>query len=205
LQRELTDAFLRSVKPPGRGRTEITDTRCVGLVFRITDNGAKSWSYRYRAGKQVKRATIGGYPAIGLSDARRQADDMRRQASAGGDPAARKRQSRSSEKTFGALAKRFLAEHSKRHKRSHPADERNLRLHVLPRWRHRAYSGIKRADVIELLEGIVATGKGTLANRVQSLISTFFTFGMDADLVESNPCHRLRKRGSCRSQGSFFR
>jgi Tripartite tricarboxylate transporter family receptor len=33
------------------------------------------------------------------------------------------------------------------------------------------------------------------ANRVQSLVSTVFTFAVDAGLVEFNPCHRLRKRG----------
>jgi integrase len=38
-------------------------------------------------------------------------------------------------------------------------------------------------------------GTPTLANRVQSLISSVFTFAMDADLAEANPCHRLRKRG----------
>jgi integrase len=34
-----------------------------------------------------------------------------------------------------------------------------------------------------------------LANRIQSLVSSVFTFGMDAAVVETNPCHRLKKRG----------
>jgi integrase len=120
---------------------------------------------------------------------------MRKEVAAGGNPARRKQHDRSQDKTFGALAKRYLAEHAERKKRSHKADERNLRKHVLPYWRNRSYAGIKRADVIELVERIVTAGKGTLANRVQSLISSVFTFAMDADLVEANPCHRLRKRG----------
>jgi integrase len=66
---------------------------------------------------------------------------------------------------------------------------------VLPKWRNRPYSSIRRADVIELAEGLVAAGKPTLANRVHSLISGIFTFAMDAALLESNPCHRLKKRG----------
>ena len=59
----------------------------------------------------------------------------------------------------------------------------------------RAYASIKRADVIELVEDLVSNGTPTLANRIQSLISTVFTFALDAGLVEFNPCHRLRKRG----------
>lgn len=97
--------------------------------------------------------------------------------------------------TFGALAARYLAEHSRRHKRSHKADERNLRKHILPKWGSRRFDTIKRGDVIALVEGLVTNGKPVLANRVQSLVSGIFTFGMDAAVCESNPCHRLKKRG----------
>ena len=54
---------------------------------------------------------------------------------------------------------------------------------------------VRRADVIELVEGIVTAGKPVLANRVQSLISSIFSFALDADLLSANPCARLRKRG----------
>jgi integrase len=197
VQRPLTDAFLRSMKPPPTGRLEISDVRCAGLVFRVTPNGIKSWSFRFRATGRLARATIGQYPAIGLTAARARADAMRQEVAAGGNPAERRRQDRAGAgtKTFSALAERYLAEHARRKKRSHKADERNLRKHVLPYWGNRAYAGIKRADVIERLEALVTAGKPTLANRVQSLISSVFTFAMDADLVEANPCHRLRKRG----------
>ena len=122
---------------------------------------------------------------------------MRRDVANGINPAARKQQDRATagEKSFGALAKRYLAEHAQRHKRSYKGDERNLRKHVLPRWQKRPYASIKRGDVIELVEGLVTAGTPTLANRVQSLVSTVFTFALDAGLVEFNPCHRLRKRG----------
>jgi integrase len=198
LHKVLTDAFLRLVKPPAAGRHEFRDAGCRGLVLRITAGGVKSWSFRFRdaAGKQ-SRATIGEYPTVGLKRARSRADAMRRLVSEGGNPVEQKRAERAggAAKTFGALAERYLAEHSRRHKRSHKADERNLRKHVLPQWRGRAFAGIKRADVIELVERLISAGKPTLANRVQSLVSAIFTFAMDAALVEGNPCHRLRKRG----------
>jgi integrase len=199
VQRQLTDAFARSVKPPTSGRLEITDTRCVGLVFRVTPNGIKSWSFRFRdrTSGRLARATIGQYPAIGLTAARASADEMRRDVASGGNPAEGKKQDRATAgaKSFGALAARYLAEHSRRHKRSYAADERNLRKHILPRWQNRSYASITRGDVIELIEGLVTAGKPTLANRVQSLLSGIFSFGLDADLVEANPCYRLRKRG----------
>src|SRR4051812_5761144 len=97
--------------------------------------------------------------------------------------------------TFAALAHRYLQEHSRRFKRSTAADERNLRLHVLPSWGKRRYDEIQRRDVIALCEGMIAAGTATNANRVQALISSIFSFAVDADLIGTNPCLRLRKRG----------
>jgi hypothetical protein len=100
-----------------------------------------------------------------------------------------------SQRAFSAIAERFMVEHSRRKKRSADGDDRNLNLHVLPKWKNRQIDDIRRADVIELVEGIVTAGKPVLANRVQSLISSIFSFALDADLLSANPCARLRKRG----------
>jgi integrase len=198
VQRKLTDRFLKAVKPPATGRLEINDLGCTGLAFRITSNNARSWSFRFRdaSGKQT-RATIGAYSNVGLFDARRIAADMRREVGQGGNPMLRKRQDRASagSKTFAALAQRYLIEYAERRKRSHARDARNLQKHVLPTWGSRPYASIRRADVIELIERLISADTPTLANRVQSLISGVFTFALDADLVEANPCHRLKRRG----------
>ena len=197
MQKVLTDAYLRTLSPPATGRLEITDTRCGGLVLRITNNGAKSWSFRFRdrTTQAPLRVTIGRYPDMGLAAARAAADGHRRAVSAGGNPAVARRLASGSDKSFGALADRYLNEYARRRKRSHLVDQRNLNNHVLPDWKNRAYASIKRADVIEMVEGLVSNGTPTLANRVQSLVSTVFTFALDAGLVDFNPCHRLKRRG----------
>jgi integrase len=198
MRRLLTDSFVKTAKPPAAGRVEISDMRCAGLVLRIAADGGKSWSFRFRTtnGKQT-RATIGAYPDIGLTAARSSATAMRKDVAEGKDPVEQKRAARTGNdaETFRGLAERYLVEHSRRHKRSSAADERNLRKHVLPKWGSRRFDTIKRGDVIALVEGLVTDGKPVLANRVQSLISGIFTFGMDAAVCEANPCHRLKKRG----------
>ncbi len=98
-------------------------------------------------------------------------------------------------RTFEALANRYLTEYARRKKKSAEHDERNLNLHVLPKWKDRDYTTLRRADVIELIEGILSDGKPVLANRVQSLVSVVFSFAVDSDLIDANPCTRLRKRG----------
>jgi len=72
-------------------------------------------------------------------------------------------------------------------------DERNLNLHVL----HDGYHGRSKtsgaADIIALVE--VCSGREPVSPiGFRSLISSLFSFALDADLVETNPCARLRKR-----------
>jgi integrase len=191
----LTDAQLRKIQPPARGLTEITDAGCRGLVFRVTAAGISSFSFRFRdrATGRSERLSLGRYPGVSLRDARRKADALRGEIDAGKNPAAHKRQA--SDRTFAALADRYLTEHAKRFKRSVDADERNLRVHILPYWGNRDFTAIERADVIALVERIITAGKPIAANRVQALISSIFSFAIDADLVKANPCARLRKRG----------
>jgi integrase len=168
-------------------------------VIRVTPAAAKTWSFRFRDPRSgvLTRATIGPYPEIALAAARERAIDLRRGVASGINPIEAKRRERelSQSRTFGALAERYLNEHARRFKKSAAADERNLRLHVLPKWAKRRFDEITRADVIELCEGMVAAGTQTNANRVQALISKIFAFGVDAGLLTVNPCQRLAKRG----------
>jgi integrase len=206
MRKALTDAFLRALKAPAHGRLEYADSSCRGLEFRITQAGARSWSYRYRApvtGK-LSRATIGPYPTVSLAVARLRADELRKGVAGGENPSETKRRAKREApgRTFKALSERYMKECARRPygkrlqaKRSADQDERNLNLHVLPKWRDRDYTVIRRADVIELVESLIASGKETLANRVQSLISGVFSFAVDSDLIDANPCTRLKKRG----------
>ena len=191
----LTDATVRSIQAPSAGRIEISDPACRGLELRITSTGAKTFAFRFRDrhSKRVERITIGRYPDVMLRDARRRADELRRETAAGRNPAIHKREAPA--RTFAALADRYLVEHARRFKRSADQDERNLRLHILPRWGRRDYAGIGRADVIALAEKLATAGKPILANRVQALVSSIFSFAVDAALLPTNPCLRLRKRG----------
>jgi integrase len=201
MRRLLTDAYCKAVKSPATGRIEIADLRCSGLAFRVTAKGARSWAFRFRDPTDGRplRATIGTYPDVSLSAARDRGDELRGMVAAGINPIEQKRKERvdAPARTFKALADRYLTEHAERKKRprSIEEDRRNLDKHILPKWKQRDYRNITRADVIELIEGMVTAGKPTAANRVHSLISKIFSFAINSDLLTVHPATRLDKRG----------
>jgi integrase len=202
MRRVLTDSYCKSAKAPIDGRLEVADLRCSGLAFRVTAKGARSWAFRFRdlTSRRSLRATMGLYPDMSLSAARERADALRSQVAAGVNPIEYKRKERldAPTRTFQALADRYLIEHAERKKRPRSVEEdrRNLDKHILPTWERRDYRKIARADVIELIEGIVTAGKPTAANRVHSLISKIFSFAINSDLLTLHPASRLDKRGS---------
>src|SRR6478609_9710622 len=86
LQKALTDAFIAKLAASSKGRIEVSDTRCTGLTLRVTTNGVKSWSFRFRAkgASAPSRVTLGTYPDLGLGKAREQASAMRSTLAEGG-------------------------------------------------------------------------------------------------------------------------
>jgi integrase len=201
MAKTLTDAFVKAIRTPSKARVEYADLRCIGLAVRVTASGVRSWCFRFRDPRSGRssRIGIGPYPAVTLSAARELAEVQRRVVAKGQNPVEVRRQERvkAPQKTFEALAARYMAEHADRHKRPRPAaeDRRNLDLHVLPRWRNRRYEDLRRADLIELVEGLVKDGKPTLANRVHALLSKIGAFAVDADLLVGNPFAGIKKRG----------
>jgi len=200
----LTDQVLRSVALPKAGkRRELIDARCSGLAFRVTDQGARSFSFRFRDPKtrRVGRVTLGPYPDLTLSKAREKADELRGQVANGINPAEVRKRERdtAASRSLGAVAARYIEEHAKRRNRPSTIEgaERNLNLHILPHFgKHRHIDSIERGDIVELTEKLIAAGTPVTANRVQTLIGTIYSFALDAGLTKGNPCSRLRKRGT---------
>lgn len=89
LAKQLTDKQIRDAKPGCRGSVKVSDTVWTladggGLLLRLTVGGTKSWQVRYRTADGKRGAVvIGDYPAMGLADARKRADEIHLAARAG--------------------------------------------------------------------------------------------------------------------------
>ena len=120
MAKTLTDAFVKAIRTPSKARVEYADLRCIGLAFRVTASGVRSWCFRFRDPRSGRssRIGIGPYPAVTLSAARELAEVQRRVVAKGQNPVEVRRQERvkAPQKTFEALAARYMAEHADRHK-----------------------------------------------------------------------------------------
>jgi integrase len=125
----LTDRQLAAIKPTTT-RVEYIDEKVPGLALRVTPNGAKSWTVRYRHRGRLRRLTLGSASLIPLVQARARVRDLLHDANKGADPATEKQTGRQAE-TIGDLAALYIEKWAKPRKRSWKADDNLLRNKVL--------------------------------------------------------------------------
>ena len=81
----LTDAHCRNaICPPDRKQARFTDAG--GLYLQVSPSGSKRWFYKYRPDGKEKQLALGGYPAVGLTAARKARDVAKMQCAQGCDP-----------------------------------------------------------------------------------------------------------------------
>ncbi len=207
-KKRFTDQSIERLRTPSSGRLELGDEICPGLLLRVTERGVKSFSVIYRvigeggvsasgrllAGKQ-HRLTLGRWPVVGLAEARERTREILAAATEGRDI----REERCAQNllrttnSVGSVAERFVRLHAKPNVKSWRNVQRILQLHVLPKWRDRPLREVRRSDVHELLDGLVAEGKVGTAREVRKHLSSLFNWAVDRELVSDNPVYGMTR------------
>lgn len=202
-----TDRELAALKPR-TARYERSVAQARGLSIIVYPNGCKTFVVRYAAPSGARRRlVIGDYPALSLAAARLQAAAHRLDVVGGGDPAAARMRARAEARSGESLAQ--LAEgywkaaalgiHGGRKRPLRPLTiERQKGLwntHIKPVLGACRYKDIRRADVREFMQGLVAAGKQSPASIacVGDVLRALFTYALHQDLVEANPTMGLTK------------
>jgi integrase len=136
-------------------------------------------------GNQV-RHTIGTYPIISLAEARYAARAILRDMQLGhvlDDDAPPLR-------TLGDVIPEFIEKHARPKNRDWRATQSMLQR-FQPLFRRRL-AEIKRADVVRILDSIIAEGKPYRANRVLAAIKKLFAWALDRGLIEVHPIFGLK-------------
>lgn len=189
-----TKKLIDALKPAPTGkRDEYRDSEVKGLCLRVTDKGSISFCVhrRVKNGK-VQRITIGQYPAISIEQARKRALQHISMLASGVSVADDLRRKRS-EMTFGDLFNLYYSLHSIQNKRSHKDDKRHYEMYLRKAIGGRKLSEIGRVDIGNLHAYITTKGSKMAANRVVSLVSSVFNWGINRGNCVLNPAARIKK------------
>lgn len=144
--------------PANKGKIDLFDANCKGLLLEVRASGGKTWYLRYTnsRGKQ-HQLRIAHASDMSLDQARRKADELRGQIALGIDPAAEKVTLRAVPTFANFMAERYMP-FVKGYKRSWMSDDSYLRNHLLPALGKKHLDEISKHDVIAFHHGMRAKG-----------------------------------------------
>jgi integrase len=213
MQKKLSDATLRNLKPPSSGRLEVWDTLLPGFGLRLSDKNSRSWQIMYRVGfgegRKQRRYKIGNAKVMSLADARKAAREALGKVERGIDPAAERMPIQGVQvnpDTFAAAAATYLAKYVQKNTRASTYREtkRIFDVDLVPAWAVRPVASLTRRDVEAVLDGIVERGAEVQANRVLARLRTFFNWAVDNEYLATSPVARMKPPAKEHSRDRAF-
>jgi len=190
----LTDVAIRALKPRDRPY-KAADAK--GLYLQVTPAGGKLWRLKYRVLGREKLLSLGAYPDVGLSEARKARDAAREMIAAGGDPAAQKRKDKvraleGAGHTFDVVAGEYI----EKKKREGAAEATTRKAEwfrsMLKPWIGREpIAGVDPQMLLEALLKIEARGHHETAIRARSFASRVFRYAVAGTRASSDPAALL--------------
>jgi integrase len=200
----LTDAFCRSAKPQAGKLTEFADTKERGLSLRVTPQGVKSRTFRYRTpANEQKRISLGRLDDVPLAAARAAVVAERAKLHSGQDPAAARRAAKQKAMQTGRLETvaevgiRYFTEAAAGRHRPNARQKRQSTLkseryyfdkHVLPRLGKEKLSDLTRARVQAFVSGGADEHAPSTARQCKVVLQGLYSFAIWQEIVVLNPC-----------------
>jgi integrase len=191
-----SDLTIKGLSPAAK-RVEYPDERVTGLYLVLQPSGARSWAVRYRVDGAPKKLTLGSYPAVDLTTARKRAQAAIGEVAGGKDPAAAKQASRTAARAASEaqadrvehVVGRFIERYAKNKTRDWRNTERMLKVDVVGRWGGKRLSQITKADIRAMLDAIaIGRKKPIQANRVFAQLRKLCAWAVQNDYIERSPC-----------------
>jgi len=190
----LTELQLKHMKPK-ESLYRVPDSG--GLCIEVRPNGNKYWRWRFQFQGKEQMLTIGKYPAIGLSKARKERDAARELVDIGKHPNREKkiikmRNIYNGENSFENIAKKWIEGRTFLNAKYAKQCEARMKEHVFPKIGMLPITEITIPDVVHVVESIAKTGTIETAKRMKQCISQVFRFASFRGLCTHNPAADLR-------------
>jgi integrase len=169
-----------------------------GLYLWVYLDGRKYWRMRYWQADKEKSLSIGVYPKVTLSDARKKREELRKQLEANLDPSAERkatnlRKKLSAENSFQAVALEWYNKQLHTWVQHHADDvKRRLESNIFPTLGKRPLDQIEAPELLQAIRKIEKRGSYDLAHRVLQVCGQVFRYGIASGRCTRNPSTDLR-------------
>lgn len=188
----LTDAKIRGLTPDPNKQYEIWDEKISGFGCRVSPGGSKAFVLTYRNKNGLsRRMTLGRYPLLSLSEARKKAFQNLSEVAKGNDPASEKKDRNSDKFQFAAIVDEFIELYAKPRNRSWRETERILKRDFVSRWAKRDIREIGKADLTKILDAI-AKQYPSAANHAYRAINKLFNWAVERSVIDISPSDGLK-------------
>lgn len=186
----LTIVQIKNAKPPtDRKFYKMYDGQ--NLYLRINKTGSKIWYFRYEIDGDEKLLSLGKFPGLNMSDARKKAREMHAMVLDGIDPSlVRKSNRKTNLDTFESVARAWHKERkststrrpwSKNHAR---VIIRRLEMYVFPQIGKIPIKKLTALELEKCLENISNQGKKETAVRIKSICHFIYKYAIKNELVK---------------------
>lgn len=190
MKKKLTPKTIDALPPATGKRYEVRDALLPGLHLRVSATGGKVFYLSTRVHGVMKRIKIGSWPVLTLHDAREKARTLLRSIELGRYMEKAPHETEQRTKTLGEIVPEFISLYAKQHTKDWKGSER-----VLLKFSSlfsRPIDQIKRADVVRVLDTIIAGGAPTRANRALAAIKKLMNWCIDRGMIETSPVAHLK-------------
>ncbi|HFB64600.1 MAG TPA: DUF4102 domain-containing protein [Aeromonadales bacterium] len=174
----LTSTGIKALKPKDK-KYRVTDGQ--GLMLEISPSGKKRWLYRFTQNGKRKTLTIGHYPAVSLSEARKARIELEGLIQKGLSP---KKKKLITLKEFGenyynniVIKDRKKPEHIRRY----------LLRDIYPALGDKEITKITTEDILAIIEVKKKKGSDAVALQLRNLMKRIFEYAISQQLVTHNP------------------
>jgi integrase len=189
MTRTLTPKTIDALPPAEGKRYEVRDRLLPGLHLRVSATGGKVFYVAKRLNGRMRRFKIGSYPILSLHDAREKARGLLRAIELGRYVEKTDEEARRTP-TLGEIVPQFIELYAKQRNRDWKGSESVL-LKFSSLY-SRQIDAIKRADVVRVLDLIIANGTPTRANRALAAFKKLMNWCVDRGVIEHSPVVHLR-------------
>ncbi len=197
----LTDAFISAAKPVNGKQVEYPDGKVPGLALRVSAQGKKAWTFRFRNKEgQQRRLSLGTYPAVPLVKARQMAVEALGETHDGKDPAQEKRDEKARAnlrviRTVSDLADDYFnAARLGRHRNeARPKRQSTLDMEegyfnrlIKPRFGAIGLPDVLRPDLQRFLDDL-GKSSPSAARQCRNIVRQMFNFAIRREIIDKNP------------------